>query len=148
MFLLDTNVVSEMRRPQPSLDVRNWVENKPSDLQFPSVISLLEITRGAVRHPDPVQRNSIQRWIDSTLRVWFETRVLAISAEIAADSGVLMGVQERAGRPISLPDALIAATAMHHHLVLVTRNTKDFVGLPFDVYDPWKNNLTLGTQRR
>jgi len=148
MFLLDTNVVSEMRRPQPSLDVRTWVENKPSDFQFLSVISLLEMTRGASRHPDPVQRSSIQGWIDSTLRVWFESRVLAISAEIAEDSGVLMGVQERAGRTISLPDALIAATAMRHHLVLVTRNTKDFVGLPFDVYDPWNNKLILGTQRR
>ncbi len=146
MFLLDTNVVSEMRRPRPSLDVRAWVESNPTESQFFCAISLLEIARGAARHPDPLQGQSIQRWIDSTLHIWFENRILAISPTIAETAGVLMGIQERAGRSVSLPDALIAATAMHHHAVLVTRNTKDFVNLPLDVFDPWSNKLTLGAE--
>ena len=138
MFLLDTNVVSEMRRPHVNFNVRTWVEDKPHELQALSAISLLEIARGAARHPDPQQALSIQRWIDLTLRPWFDDRVLPVSTEIA----------ERAGRPLSLPDALIAATAIHHNLVLVTRNTRDFVALPLDVYDPWKNELTPGEKRR
>jgi toxin FitB len=148
MFLLDTNVVSEMRRPNANLDVRTWVDSKPHELQFLSAISLLEITRGAARHPDPIQRDSIQRWIDFTLRQWFATRVLVISPEIAEEAGVCMGARERSGRPLSLPDALIAATAIHQNFLLVIRNTKDFVNLPLDVYDPWTNQLTLGEKRR
>lgn len=148
MFLLDTNVVSEMRRPDPSLDVRAWVESNPQELQFLSAMSLVEVTRGAARHPDPAQRHSIQRWVDSTLRTWFAARVLVISPEIAESAGVLMGVRERSGRPLSLPDALIAATAIYHNLLLVTRNTKDFVELPLDLYDPWTNELTVGEKRR
>jgi predicted nucleic acid-binding protein len=148
MFLLDTNVVSEMRRPNANREVRTWVESKPHELQLLSAISLLEMTRGATRHPDPMQRDSIQRWIDVTLRQWFGTRVLVISPEIAEEAGVCMGVRERSGRPLSLPDALIAATAIHHKLVLVTRNTKDFVSLPMDIYDPWIDQLTLGEKRR
>jgi predicted nucleic acid-binding protein len=148
MFLLDTNIVSEMRRPNPNLDVRTWIENKPNELQFLSAMSLLEMTRGATRHPDPIQRDSIQHWIDSTLRRWFEARMLMISAEIAGRAGIYMGVRERAGRPLSLPDALIAATAIHHNFVLVNRNTKDFVNLPLDLYDPWTNRQTFGEKHR
>jgi predicted nucleic acid-binding protein len=59
-----------------------------------------------------------------------------------------MGVRERSGRLLSLPDALIAATAIYHNLLLVTRNTKDFVELPLDLYDPWTNELTVGEKRR
>jgi predicted nucleic acid-binding protein len=148
MFLLDTNVVSEMRRPAPSSDVRTWVESKPAEQQFLSAMSLLEITRGAARHSDPLQRSSLQRWIDSTLRVWFGIRVLSISPTIAESAGIWMAARERSGRPISLPDALIAATAIQHNFVLVTRNTKDFIELPLDIYDPWKNKLTPGEKRR
>ena len=148
MFLLDTNVVSEMRRPHVNFNVRTWVEDKPHELQALSAISLLEIARGAARHPDPQQALSIQRWIDLALRPWFDDRVLPVSPEIAERAGLCMGTRERSGRPLSLPDALIAATAIHHNLVLVTRNTRDFVALPLDVYDPWKNELTPGEKRR
>ena len=148
MFLLDTNVVSEMRRLKPNLDVQTWVDNTSNKSQFLSVISLTEIAFGASRHPDPVQRHEIQRWMNGSLRLWFRDRVLVLTADIAETAGRLIGVRQRAGKALSLPDALLAATAMKHELTLVTRNTKDFVDLPTDVYDPWKNKLTFGTQRR
>lgn len=85
---------------------------------------------------------AIQRWIDDTLHIWFENRILPITFDIAESAGVSMGIRERNGRPFSLPDALIAATAIKQDLVLVTRNTKDFAGLPLDLYDPWTDTLS------
>jgi predicted nucleic acid-binding protein len=148
MFLLDTNVVSEMRRPRPDLAVRTWVENRPRDLQFLSVISLTEISHGASRHADPLQRRIIQQWLDGPLRIWFEGRILDITPDVAEAAGVLIGERHRRGAPLALADALLAATSMKKGFVLVTRNTKDFVKLPFAVYDPWTNHLTMGEQRR
>jgi predicted nucleic acid-binding protein len=148
MFLLDTNVVSEMRRPRPDLAVRTWVESKPRESQFLSVISLTEIAHGASAHPDPLQRHNIRQWLDGPLRIWFQGHILDLTPDIAEAAGVLIGVRQRDGIPLALADALLAATAMNKRLVLVTRNTKDFIRLPFDVYDPWTNHLTIGEQRR
>jgi len=147
MVLLDTNVVSEVRRRKPDLHVKAWIDTKARQNQFLSAISLTEIAYGASRHPDPVQRKALQLWMDGYLRIWFQHRVLALTADIAETAGSLIGTRQRAGKPLSLSDALVAATAMKHALTLVTRNTKDFVDLSVDVYDPWESMLTLGTQR-
>lgn len=148
MFLLDTNVVSEMRRPVPDVAVRTWIESKPRLDQFLSVISLLEITRGANSHRDYVQRHNIQHWIDHTLRIWFEMRILPVPVRVAEDAGILMGMRERSGAHLTLADALIASTAIHRSAVLVTRNTKDFLGLPLELYNPWTDTFTLGAKQQ
>lgn len=143
MFLLDTNVVSEMRRRDPDPAVKTWIESKPNYEQYLSVISLTEIAFGAARHPDVLQQHRIRRWLDGPLQLWFQDRVLVLTADIAEAAGVMMGERQSAGKPLSLADALLAATALKHKLVLTTRNTKDFSDLPVDVYDPWKNDLLL-----
>jgi predicted nucleic acid-binding protein len=148
MFLLDTNVVSELRRPQPNRAVTDWFDSKPRTAHYLSAISLTELSHGAAAHPDPTQRHEIQRWIDTVLRIWFPARILEITIDIAESAGQLIGLRQRAGKPLAIADALIGATAIKHRLVLVTRNGKDFVDLPLDVFDPWLNTLTLGVRTR
>jgi predicted nucleic acid-binding protein len=146
VFLIDTNVVSEIRRPKADSAVQTWVESQPRELQFLSVISMTEIAFGASRHPDPLQRQTLQQWMKSDLEIWFKDRVIALSSEIAESAGLMMGLRQRAGQQLALADALLAATTMARGYVLVTRNTKDFVDLPLAVYNPWTDQLTSGTQ--
>lgn len=139
MFLLDTNVISETNRSRPAAHVLAWIDGVPQEMHF-SAVSLAEITRGATRHPDPVQRDRLHAWIEHGLRNWPGAGVLPISKEIAEGAGHLAGLRDGAGRPISVADSSIAATAIDYQFILATRNTKDFVGLPLRLLNPWTDS--------
>ena len=147
MFLLDTNVPSEMRLRKPDHRVRTWVESQPRSSQYLSVISLTELNNGAASHNDPVQRDTFQRWIDGPIRDWFRNRVLDVTTPIAETAGVLIGRRKLLGRPLAISDALIAATAIERKLILVTRNVQDFEHMWADVYNPWTDTLHPGTDK-
>jgi predicted nucleic acid-binding protein len=144
MYLVDTNVASEPQRARPSLEVVTWFRTVPQDLLYFSVISLAEVIRGIKRHRDPAREASLQRWLDHDLRSWVGEGLIAFTGPIAELTGSITALRDRAGRPISFTDAGIAATAIVHDLVLVTRNTKDFAGLPLQLLNPW--NDTIPTQ--
>jgi predicted nucleic acid-binding protein len=141
VFLLDTNVISETNRLRPSSEVTAWINGVPQELQYVSAISLAEITRGATRHPDPLQRQNLQFWIDNDLQTWLGDGVLDVSKQIAEKAGQVAGLRDREGRPISFADALIAATAIDYGFTLVTGNTKDFLGLPLQILNPWTDTI-------
>ena len=130
-----------MKRSRPDPAVQRWIDSTGESCQYLSVVSLAEIIRGITRHPDSAQQRSLQYWVDDTLRVWFKDRLISISQEIAETAGRITGHRDKAGRPLSFADAFIAATAMEHRLVLVTRNTRDFQGLDLDLLDPWTTEV-------
>lgn len=135
-FLLDTNVVSEWVKPRPNVGLIRWLESADEDRLFLSVITVAELHYGVERLPSGMRRTKLERWLDFDLERRFEKRILGINHEIAVTWGNLVSETERSGRPISVMDAFLAATARVRDLTLVTRNTGHFPMLKA-ILSPW-----------
>lgn len=136
-FLLDTNVLSEVQRPQPDARVLGWLDQVDEDRTFLSVATVAEIARGVGQLEAGRRKSALQLWLDVELANRFGSRLLPLDRETALVWGELMAGARRAGRGLSVMDAWIAATALRHNLSLVTRNGKDFAGLGVELLDPW-----------
>lgn len=137
MFLLDTNVISELRRPDKAhRNVLAWANAIPAANFFISVISILEIELGArlIERRDAAQGALLRNWIDNHVLVRFENRILAIDTKVAQRCAQLHVPNPRAER-----DALIAATALVHGLTIVTRNVGDFEPTGIPLLNPWND---------
>lgn len=136
-YLLDTAVVCEPTRPKPDARVRAWLEaREESDLCL-SVLTLGEIHQGIAQLPPGARRDSLQYWADSELSRRFHGRILPVDAETAAEWGRLSGSARASGRPLPVVDALLAATAITHHLTVVTRDVADIERCGARVLNPW-----------
>jgi len=136
-FLLDTNIPSELVRPQPEPKVRTWVAAQNMETLFISSVSFGELRKGIFLRSPGKRRDELEVWIETDLSILFSGRILPVTRSIAERWGVLEGQRQLAGRPLNAPDGMIAATALEHGLVLVTRNVKDFAGLGVDLLNPW-----------
>lgn len=139
-FLLDTNVVSEWVKLRPNPGVVAWLADADEDHVFLSVITLAELRHGVERMAPGRRRNRLDEWLRDQLPLRFEERVLPIEGAIADAWGKIAARSEAAGRPISVMDAFIAATAEVHGLTLVTRNVLHFGPLLKAVINPWTDN--------
>jgi predicted nucleic acid-binding protein len=133
-YLLDTNVISELVRPKPAKAVLAWFENIPSEALHISVLTLGEIRKGIENMPDGARREQLRLWLEHELVDWFGSRVLPVDIPVADRWGRLVA---QMGRLIPTIDSLLAATALHHELRLVTRNLKDFDYPGLEVVNPW-----------
>ena len=137
-FLLDTNVVSETIRPRPDKTVLDWIEAQaPTDL-FLAAQTIGELVRGARKVKEQARRERFERWIEQDLARQFDGRVLPFDGRTAAVWGRLMGDGDRAGRPPAAADAQIAAVAIQHDLIIVTRYVKDLRNFDIQLFDPWQ----------
>lgn len=136
-YLIDTNVLSELRRKQPDPNVVAWMQVRPRPSLFLSVLTLGEIRRGLERVEDAKRRQALLDWLEVELRHYFVGRLLDIDAATADRWGRLMA---QAGRPLPAIDGLLAATALQHDLTLVTRNSKDFADVGVRVINPWEGS--------
>ena len=135
-YLLDTNVISELRRKNPNPAVVDWFAVRPSSSLYLSVLSLGEIRKGIEGVNDEARRLILLDWLETDLPRFFTGRLLDIDAAVADRWGRL---QAMAKRPLPSIDSLLAATALEHDLILVTRNVRDFSGLPVQMVNPWAN---------
>ena len=133
-YLVDTNVISELVRPKPAKSVLAWFENIPSEALHISVLTLGEIRRGVEQIPDGARREKLRLWLEHELLDWFGTRILLVDIPVADRWGRLVA---QMGRPVPSIDSLLAATALHYELRLVTRNQKDFDYPGLEVVNPW-----------
>ena len=133
-YLLDTNVISELVRPKPAKVVMAWFDNIPSEALHISVLTLGEIRKGVEDMPDGVRREKLRLWLEHELLDWFDTRILQVDSAVADRWGRLLA---QVGRPVPSIDSLLAATALHHELRIVTRNQKDFDYPGLEVINPW-----------
>ena len=136
MFLLDTNVISELRRPDKAdRNVVTWANAHSAASFFISAISILEIEVGAllITRKDQAQGHALRMWIDHQVLSRFEGRVLAVDTDVAQRCARLDIPDPRADR-----DALIAATALVHGLSVVTCNVTDFASTGVALINPWK----------
>lgn len=136
-YLLDTNVISEWSKPRPDPSVMRWLSEANEDGLFLSAIALGELWHGIERLPQGKRRAELARWVEQELSVRFEGRILGIDERVARVCGVLLAESQRQGKTMHVVDALLAATANAYSLVLVTRNTKDFIVSGVRVLNPF-----------
>ena len=132
-FLLNTNVVSELVKPSPEPRVISWIQATEESFLFLSVLTIGEIRKGISSLPSGNKRALLESWLGNDLLMRFTNRILSIDFEIAERWGLLSAQSK--GMPVV--DGLLAATALHHNLTFVTRNTSDVKLGGLGVFNPW-----------
>ena len=132
-YLVDTNVISELRRREPDPNVVEWFQQRPSTALFISVLTLGEIRKGIELVTDSKRKLRLLDWLEVELPKFFAGRTLPVDLAVADRWGRL---QADAGRPLPAVDSLMAATALHHGLRVVTRNARDFAFPGLAVINP------------
>ena len=140
-WLLDTNILSELRRPKPERKVLAFVAAQPLELLYISAVTLAEIRFGIELLPDVARRSELNDWLAHKVRPMFEQRVLAITEDIMIKWMLMVEQGRRAGHTFSQPDLIIAATGQHHGLTIVSRDTADYVKAQVTVFNPWTDRL-------
>jgi len=136
-WLLDTNVLSELRRPKPDRKVVAFISAQPLELLYVSAVTLAEIRFGIEVVTDATKRAELNDWLAHKVRPMFEQRVLPVTEDIMFKWRLLVEDGRKAGYTISQPDLIIAATALHHGLTVVTRNVSDYERVRTPVFNPW-----------
>jgi predicted nucleic acid-binding protein len=142
VYLLDTNVISELRKSKSGradLNVLNWANGVSAAGMFISVITVLEIETGIlqIERKDPAQGDQLRSWLNTQVLPTFTERILPVDTAVAQCCAKLHVPDPRSDR-----DALIAATALVHQLTVVTRNSNDFTTTGVEVLDPWISGLS------
>ena len=136
-WLLDTNVVSELRKIRPNRHVKAWSDAQVPDSFFLSSVTLAEIRFGIERQTTPTLREELETWLTHRLRPWFAGRILPVDEEVILEWRRMVEWGREKGVIFSQPDIFIAATAQVHALTLCTRNEKDFRKANIQVFNPW-----------
>ncbi len=137
-WLLDTNVLSELRRPRPEPKVVAFVAAKALESLFVSVVTFAEIRFGVERVADAGKRAELRNWLDGALRPMFEQRTLPVSEEVMFRWRLLVEAGCKLRHTFSQPDLIIAATGLCYGLTVVTRDVREFEMARAPVVDPWR----------
>ena len=136
-WLLDTNVVSELRKTRPDPRVKAWSDAQSPDRLFLSTVTIAEIRYGIERQADPAFRAELEAWLDGGLRPWFARRILPVDEDVILEWRRMVARGRKKSITFSQPDLFIAATAHVHALVVCTRNETDFREADIPVLNPW-----------
>ncbi len=137
MIVLDTNVVSELMRPQPAPSVLAWVNAQPADQLWLCSLVVAELLYGLGRLPDCDRKRQLANAVEAMVFDDFAGRTLPFDLEAAAAYAQLVVQREKAGQTIAMADAQIGAVCAVHGAQLATRNTRDFTGLGLNLINPW-----------
>jgi predicted nucleic acid-binding protein len=136
-FLLDSGVLSELIKPNPDAKVVQWIEATNESLLFLSVLTLGEIRNGIARLRSGARRGRLESWVRVDLRGRFQDRILPIDEAIADRWGAISAAAAAKGKLLPVLDGLLAATALQHDLMLVTRNGTDVAATGVAILNPW-----------
>jgi predicted nucleic acid-binding protein len=137
-WLLDTNILSEIRKPRPEPKVTAFVSSTPLDELYVSAVTFAELRFGiALLSHGSTQQTHLFQWLTHTIRPMFNGRVLPVTDDIMFRWRVLMEEGRKSGHTFSQPDLIIAATALQHGLTVVTRDRSDFDRARVSVVNPW-----------
>jgi predicted nucleic acid-binding protein len=137
-WLLDTNILSEGRKPRPEPRVTAFYDTQPLNQLFISVVNIAEIRFGIELQEDPSRRAELNDWLTATLRPAFARRILPITENILLKWRLLTEEGRKIGHTYSHPDLVLAATALLHGLTVVTRDRTDFDKAGVPVFNPWE----------
>jgi predicted nucleic acid-binding protein len=140
-WLLDTNIVSELRKPRPERKVVSFVATQSLESLYLSEVTLAEIRFGIEQVNDPARRVALDDWLTHKLRPMFGRRVLSVTEDVILKWRVLVEEGRKAGHTFSQPDLFIAATALHHGFTVVTRDTADYRLAHVPVFNPWSDPM-------
>jgi toxin FitB len=138
-FLLDTNCISELVRPKPEPRVLEWMESTDESLLYLSVLTLGEIRKGAAALQQGKRRTHLETWLEVELQARFAERILPIDAATADRWGLIAADAKQRGKGLSVIDGLLAATALHHNLTVISRDTSNFTNARVQVLNPWES---------
>ena len=136
-WLLDTNILSELRRLKPEPKVLTFVAGHPLEELFISTVTLAELRFGIELLSDGSRREELNHWLTHKIRPMFDQRVLPITEDIMLRWRLVVEEGRKAGHTFSQPDLIIAATALHHGLTMVTRDRSDFDKAGVPAINPW-----------
>lgn len=143
-WLLDTNILSELRRSRPERKVLAFIATQPLEQLYVSAVTFAEIRFGIEIVADAGRRAELNDWLAHKVRPMFEQRVLAISEDVMFKWRLLVEDGRKARHTFSQPDLIIAATALHHGLTVVSRDTADYRKARVPVLNPWLDPLPKG----
>ena len=142
MVLLDTNVLSELMRPDPNEGVVRWIDEQPDDEVWVSAVTVGEIQLGVALLPQGRRKQLLTKIADQMLKEEFSEKCLPFDFEAAGEYAKIVASRNHQGRPVTVEDAQIAAIAITADIVLATRNTKDFLGIEgLKLINPWEVNI-------
>jgi predicted nucleic acid-binding protein len=144
-WLLDTDVLSELRRRRPEPKVVAFVGGRPLDLLYVSTVTLAEIRFGIELVSDANRRAELNSWLTHRVRPMFEQRVLEVAEDILLEWRLLVEEGRKSGHTYSQPDLIIAATARHHGLTVVSRDTGEYRRARTPVFNPWTDAVPSET---
>jgi toxin FitB len=140
-WLLDTNILSELRRKRPEPRVVAFITAQPLEELYISAVTLAEIRFGIESLADANRRAELTDWLTNKVRPMFEQRVLPISENIMFKWRLLVEAGRKVGHTFSQPDLIIAATGLQHGLTIVSRDTQEFLMARASVLDPWSRSV-------
>jgi predicted nucleic acid-binding protein len=140
-WLLDTTILSELRRLKPEPKVIAFIAALPLEELYISVVTLAEIRFGIELLPDVTRRSDLNLWLAHKVRPMFEHRILPISEEIMFRWRLLVEEGRKIGHTFSQPDLMIAATGQYHGLTIVSRDTRDYAKARVIVFNPWVDSF-------
>lgn len=137
MIVLDTNVISEIFRPQPEPQVMSWLESVTDDVAI-TAITLAELLAGVQRLPNDRRKQQLEAAVKAAIEPYLHTgSILGFDSKAAAEYAKVLTIREHKGQPISMADAQIAAICRVHGATCATRNMKDFSATGIEVVNPW-----------
>jgi toxin FitB len=136
-WLLDTNVISELRKPRCHEGVKVWADKQSPISMYLSTVTMAEIRFGIEQVSDEARQRTLSSWLDSELHSWFAGRILAVDEEVIMEWRRMVVRSRSVRHTFSQPDLFIAAIASVHKLCVVTLNVKDFQVAGVSVLDPW-----------
>lgn len=144
-WLLDTNILSELRRPRPDRKVVAFVAAQPLESLYVSTVTLAEIRFGIELVGDTGRRAALHGWLAQQVRPMFEQRVLEVTEDVMFKWRILVEEGRKKGHTFSQPDLIIAATALHHGLTVVSRDQRDHRRTGAAVFNPWTEAVPSST---
>lgn len=136
-FLLDTNVVSDLRKPRPNVGLATWIASVEERALFVSVLTIGELRIGITVQTDTKKRAALETWLVSDLIARFDGRILAFDLDVAQQWGRIEGRARLGSGKLPVVDSQLAATALYHGLTLVTNNEGDFSRTGAPILNPW-----------
>jgi predicted nucleic acid-binding protein len=137
-WLLDTNILSELRRPRPEPKVLAFIDCLPLDDVYVSVATMAELRYGVELVLDVARRTELNDWLANVIRPMFHGRILPVTEEIFVKWRVMVEEGRKAGHTFSQPDLIIAASAAHHGMTVLSRDRSQFDKARVPVANPWE----------